>query len=72
MDTVAALPNSERIELFQESANQRGISRQIIEKDFWVCWTLKRLFQLPDLGPHLIIQDLSRDRAIFRGHRYLN
>lgn len=24
-----------------------------IEKDFWVCWTLKKLFNLPEWGPHL-------------------
>lgn len=65
MDTVAALANSERIELFQESANQRGVSRQIIEKDFWVCWTLKRLFQLPDLGPHLIFKGGTSLSKIF-------
>ena len=24
-----------------------------IEKDFWVCWTLKKLFNLPEWGSHL-------------------
>lgn len=24
----------------------RGVASIIIEKDFWVCWTLKRLFEL--------------------------
>lgn len=56
MDTVAALSNAERNELFQESANRRGVTRQIIEKDFWVCWTLKQLFELPNLGEHLIFK----------------
>ena len=65
MDTVAALPTAERIELFQESANKRGVSRQIIEKDFWVCWTLKRLFQLPDLGTHLIFKGGTSLSKIF-------
>src|ERR1043165_7341133 len=65
MDTVAALPTAERIELFQESANKRGVSRQIIEKDFWVCWTLKRLFQLPDLSTHLIFKGGTSLSKIF-------
>ncbi|HUE82977.1 MAG TPA: nucleotidyl transferase AbiEii/AbiGii toxin family protein [Pyrinomonadaceae bacterium] len=56
MDIVAALSNAERIELFQESANKRGVTRQIIEKDFWVCWTLKQLFDLPGVGQHLIFK----------------
>ena len=24
-----------------------------VEKDFWVCWTLRELFNLPDIGPRL-------------------
>jgi predicted nucleotidyltransferase component of viral defense system len=28
----------------------------IVEKDFWVCWTLKCLFSLPDLRKHLIFR----------------
>ena len=28
----------------------------IIEKDFWVCWTLRQLFSLPELGTHLIFK----------------
>lgn len=24
-----------------------------VEKDFWVCWTLRELFSLPDIGPRL-------------------
>lgn len=66
MDTVAALTTTERIELFLESANKRGVRREIIEKDFWVCWTLKRLFQLPDLGPHLIFKGGTSLSKIFR------
>ncbi len=24
-----------------------------VEKDFWICWTLRELFALPGIGPHL-------------------
>jgi hypothetical protein len=24
-----------------------------VEKDFWVCWTLRKLFELPEWGEHL-------------------
>lgn len=46
MDKVARLPAEDRAALFGESGANRGIANTIIEKDFWVCWTLKRLFGL--------------------------
>lgn len=56
MDKVAKLPNAERGELFRETANIRGLNAQIIEKDFWVCWTLKQLFELDEINKHLIFK----------------
>lgn len=47
MDKVARLPAAERAALFGESAAARGVANTIIEKDFWVCWTLRRIFALP-------------------------
>ncbi|WP_244480129.1 nucleotidyl transferase AbiEii/AbiGii toxin family protein [Methylobacterium sp. Leaf465] len=46
MDKVALLPATDRAALFGETGAGRGIADAIIEKDFWVCWTLKRLFCL--------------------------
>ncbi|SIO57343.1 Nucleotidyl transferase AbiEii toxin, Type IV TA system [Singulisphaera sp. GP187] len=48
MDDVARLPTGDRADLFAATARQRRLTSEIIEKDFWVCWTLKRLFTLPD------------------------
>ena len=48
MDDVARLPLTDRTDLFVATANRRALSPAIIEKDFWVCWTLKRIFTLPD------------------------
>lgn len=48
MDDIARLPIADRTDLFTETARQRGLTPAIIEKDFWVCWSLKRLFTLPD------------------------
>lgn len=47
MDKVALLPADDRAALFGETAAGRGVADTIIEKDFWVCWSLKRLFGLP-------------------------
>ncbi len=44
MDSVALLPTNDRAALFGETGAGRGVANSIIEKDFWVCWTLKRLF----------------------------
>lgn len=30
-----------------------GLDAASVEKDFWVCWTLRELFTLPGIGPHL-------------------
>lgn len=46
MDAFALTPAGERAELFSETAARRGVAALIVEKDFWVCWTLKRLFAL--------------------------
>ena len=56
MNLIATLPNTDRADLFQEAANRRGVATALIEKDFWVCWVLKQLFALPDLGPHFIFK----------------
>lgn len=48
MDKVAILPADDRAALFGETGAARGVANTIIEKDFWVCWTLKRLFGLSE------------------------
>lgn len=45
MDKVARLAAQARSDLFTETAVNRGMTPAIVEKDFWVTWTLERLFQ---------------------------
>lgn len=47
MDRFARLPASDRREIIQERATQMDVDFTIVEKDFWVCWSLKSLFDLP-------------------------
>lgn len=47
MDDFARLPSLERRDIIAEVATDMGIDFTIIEKDFWVCWTLQSLFSLP-------------------------
>ena len=58
MDKVALLPAGDRAALFGETGAGRGVANTIIEKDFWVCWTLKRLF-----GP----QENDAATLVFKG-----
>ncbi len=56
MDKVANLTAVQRGQLFQESAIRRGMNPAIMEKDFWVCWVLRKLFTDPALKDHLIFK----------------
>ena len=56
MKSVLSLTAAERAELFNAAAQQLGIGPVSVEKDFWVCWTLRELFALPDIADHLIFK----------------
>lgn len=46
MDEIARLAPNDLADLFRAAAAKRGLPEAILEKDFWVCWVLKRLFTL--------------------------
>jgi len=56
MDDVGRMPASDRAELFAAAGRRRRFSMTIIEKDFWVCWMLQRLFTLADPPAGLIFK----------------
>ena len=58
MDRIAQAPKEERAELFRRSAGILRPERSpaIIEKDFWVCWALHRLFDVLHFRPQLIFK----------------
>jgi hypothetical protein len=56
VDKVANLDRSDRLDLFNETAARMGLNPVIIEKDFWVCWMLKQLFAIKELGGMLIFK----------------
>lgn len=49
METFIQRPSRERREAFEIAAAQLGITEAAVEKDFWVCWVLKHLFDDPQL-----------------------
>jgi hypothetical protein len=56
MNNVAVLPVDQRVELFSETAARKGINPAIIEKDFWVCWTLCRLFASENISKKILFK----------------
>jgi predicted nucleotidyltransferase component of viral defense system len=42
-----------RLNAFRQVDEAIGLQAVSVEKDFWVCWTLRELFLLPGVGEHL-------------------
>lgn len=42
--------------LFSEASERLKIPAHMVEKDTWVCWTLRELFTLPDARAHFIFK----------------
>lgn len=56
MDKVAARSAEFRAELFREAGASLGIMAPLVEKDFWVCFTLSHLFRPSNVAKHLIFK----------------
>lgn len=58
MDGVAQASPKDRADLFQQATAQLHPTRSpiIVEKDFWVCWTLRRVFEVMRFQPQLIFK----------------
>ena len=52
MNKFAVAPPAERQAAFTETAARMGLNPLIVEKDFWVCRCLRRLFEMPNLPDH--------------------
>ncbi len=59
MDDVARLPAADLTDLFAATASRRALTPAVVEKDFWVCWTLKRVFTVPE-PPTRSVSDTQR------------
>lgn len=56
MDKTARSTPETRSQLFTQTGAAMDLAAHLAEKDFWVCWTLKRLFSIPDIREHLIFK----------------
>ncbi len=66
MDAFAQASVENRRLAFEQAASKRQLSPQIVEKDFWVCWTLKQLFTLQTIGEHLIFKGGTSLSKVFK------
>lgn len=53
MHKVANLSAKDKEALFRNTSQKIGMNEAIIEKDFWVCWTMDYLFQHSNWQKHL-------------------
>ena len=53
MKTLALRPAAERREVFSATATAMLITPAAAEKDFWLCWVLMQLFEVPELAAYL-------------------
>lgn len=56
MDKVARLSLEKRGDLFTQTAANRGMTPAVVEKDFWVSWVLKCLYQHDELASLLMFK----------------
>ena len=53
MKEFIAMPEERRRLVCTETGAKLNLFEIAVEKDFWVCWTLHKLFGLPEWGEHL-------------------
>lgn len=53
MNTFLQSTATDRLEAYLAVNRAIGLDAKSVEKDFWVCWTLRELFALPGIGDHL-------------------
>jgi hypothetical protein len=56
MKPFATLTPAERALIINEAAGRLGLEPLVLEKDFWVCWTLGRLFEVEAVAPHVVFK----------------
>ncbi len=65
MNRIARSNSDIRNELFIRTGAEMNILPGLVEKDFWVCWMLKRLFSIPKIKPHILFKGGTTLSKIF-------
>ncbi|MBN1904529.1 MAG: nucleotidyl transferase AbiEii/AbiGii toxin family protein [Deltaproteobacteria bacterium] len=56
MNTFLSMSDERRRLICEQAQDKLGLPPATIEKDFWVCWILKNLFELPLWGDKLVFK----------------
>ncbi len=56
MNRIAQLDAAARAEIFAETANRVALTEALVEKDFWVCWTLAQIFTIESFRENLLFK----------------
>lgn len=65
MNGIARMAAEERAQVFAETAARKGLAEAIVEKDFWVCWTLQQLFSIDAVAGRLLFKGGTSLSKIF-------
>ena len=68
MNRVAQSAAPDRADIFRraQSVLSANLDASFIEKDFWVCWTLYRVFEVIQFRPHLIFKGGTSLSKVYR------
>ena len=66
MDRIVKITDKERKQIFSETAAKRGLAPAVIEKDFWVCWILEKLFSCPEIAKRIIFKGGTSLSKVYR------
>ena len=66
MSRFTDLPAAEKEVYVRETAARLNLAPQIVEKDFWVCWTLQLLFSRQEFAAHLVFKGGTSLSKVFK------
>ncbi len=66
MKNAARFSDNDKRRLFRNAADKMGLNDAIVEKDFWVCFTLDYLFQRSPCNRY-IVEHADRVIAVYDG-----
>ncbi|MCK4412652.1 MAG: nucleotidyl transferase AbiEii/AbiGii toxin family protein [Candidatus Eisenbacteria sp.] len=56
MDRIASWSDTDRADLVRETAAVKNMAPAVVEKDFWVCWVLDKLFGSDPMGRKILFK----------------
>ena len=66
VDQVARFEPQDHSDLFRAAAEQRELTVGIIEKDFWICWVLRRIYTLTQPPAQIYFKGGTSLSKVFR------